>query len=142
MLKHEHLIVRAELLKPPGKAHLKKINNWFADLIHSIGMNPLLGPFTVYCETAGNKGLTGICAIETSSITMHVWDEDKPGVMQLDIYTCSTLDISIIFDKLQQFKPTRIQYVFIDRDEKFEIKDFNEIVYPQNIERKELKCVA
>ena len=105
-------------------------------------MNPLLGPFTVYCETAGNKGLTGICAIETSSITMHVWDEDKPGVMQLDIYTCSTLDISIIFDKLQQFKPTRIQYVFIDRDEKFEIKDFNEIVYPQNIERKELKCVA
>ena len=129
MLKHEHVIIRAELLNPPGKSYMPKINAWFADLIDSIGMVRLLGPYTVYCETKGNQGLTGICAIETSSITLHVWDEDKPGVMQLDIYTCAKLDISIVFDKLKEFNPTRIQYLYIDRDVDFKIKEVREIVY-------------
>lgn len=127
ILKHEHLIIRAELNDPPGK-HFA-INEWFSDLIDSIGMVRLLGPYSVYVHTPGNKGLTCICAIETSSITMHVWDEDKPGILQLDIYSCATVDMEIVFSKLQQFQPKMLEYVFIDRDENFVIKDKNKIVY-------------
>lgn len=129
MLKHEHIIIRAELHNPPGKSYLSKINAWFSDLIESIGMIRLLGPYSVYCETKGNQGLTSICAIETSSITLHVWDEEKPGVLQLDIYTCADLEISVVFEKLKEFNPSRIQYLYLDRDEQFKIKEVREIVY-------------
>ena len=79
-------------------------------------MKILTGPYVVYCDMPGNKGMTGICAIETSSITMHAWDEDSPGVVQLDVYTCANLDLDIVFNYLKVFKPKEIEYHFIDRD--------------------------
>lgn len=122
MLKHEHLIIRAEILKPPLAHDIEFMNDWFKDLIESIGMKILLGPYTVYSEMVGNRGFTGICAIETSSVTMHVWDEDKPSLMQLDIFTCATLDCDIVMDKLKVFKPDKIEYLFIDREKELEVK--------------------
>lgn len=123
MLKHKHLIVRAEINNPPSANDLDKMNFWFQDLIESIGMKILSGPHTVYCEVVGNRGYTGVCVIETSHIALHTWDEDTPAVIQLDVYTCSELDIDTVFKKIKQFEPTVVEFTLIDRDGELQILD-------------------
>ena len=119
MLEHKHLIIRAEVNKPPTKEQENYMSEWFADLIKSIGMKILKGPFVTYLDVEGNRGFTGVCIIETSHIAMHVWDEASPGLMQLDVYTCGALDINTVFDKIQEFEPVRIDYKFLDREHNF-----------------------
>ena len=128
MLKHRHLIVRSEILTPPTEHDLDEMNFWFKDLIQSIGMKILSGPHTVYCKMVGNRGYTGVCVIETSHIALHTWDEDNPAVIQLDVYTCSHLDIETVFEKLKKFKPINIDYTLIDRDTDLKIVDKKKII--------------
>jgi S-adenosylmethionine/arginine decarboxylase-like enzyme len=121
MLKHQHLIIRAEIANPPYEEDLDYMHVWFKDLIESINMKILSGPHVVYCNMPGNRGFTGVCCIETSHIAMHIWDEDNPSIIQLDVYTCSTLDIDVVFNKMKRFTPKLIDYTYIDRDNKLEI---------------------
>jgi S-adenosylmethionine/arginine decarboxylase-like enzyme len=120
-LKHEHLIVRAEIKNPPRAHDIKTMNAWFEDLIESIGMKILMGPFCVYSEMVGNRGFTGICAIETSSITLHVWDEANPAFLQLDVYTCSDVNLDTVFDCMRIFMPDNIEYLYVDRNREIRI---------------------
>lgn len=92
-------------------------------------MNVLLGPYTVYSHMENNRGFTGICAIETSSITMHCWDEQSPSVLQLDVYTCADLDVNTVFDHVKQFNPVSIEYTVIDRDKTLKITDQGTILF-------------
>jgi S-adenosylmethionine/arginine decarboxylase-like enzyme len=64
----------------------------------------------------GNEGLTGVVVIETSHIAIHVWDAVEPALVQLDVYTCSTLDKDIIFAELEQWNPTKVEYKYLDRE--------------------------
>ena len=116
-LQHKHIIVRADVFNPPAKDNPQQLEQWFKDLIESINMKILTGPYVVYCDMVGNRGFTGICAIETSHIALHMWDEGLPGRFELDVYTCSDLDEQVIFDKIKIFDPTNIQYLLIDRQE-------------------------
>lgn len=129
MLKHQHIIIRAEVAKPPLEQDLDSMNAWFKDLIESINMKILSGPHMVYCNMPGNRGFTGVCCIETSHIAYHSWDEDNPSVIQLDVYTCSTLDIDTVFAKMARFSPKSIEYTYIDRDNKLEIVDSGKLRY-------------
>ena len=92
------------------------MRNWFKELIEEIGMKILSGPHVEYLDVPGNRGFTGVCIIETSHIAMHVWDEDLPALMQLDVYTCGSLDIHKVFSKLNDFNPLKIEYKFLDRE--------------------------
>tara|TARA_B100000003_G_C10822960_1_gene327672 strand:+ start:450 stop:713 length:264 start_codon:yes stop_codon:yes gene_type:complete len=74
------------------------------------------GPHVAYCAVPGNRGVTGVVVIETSHIALHVWDETAPALLQLDVYTCSELDPKIIADCLHEWRPTTIEYKFLDRD--------------------------
>lgn len=121
MLKHQHIIIRAEVAKPPLEQDLESMNEWFKDLIESINMKILSGPHMVYCNMPGNRGFTGVCCIETSHIAIHIWDEDDPSIIQFDVYTCSTLDIDTVFKKMKRFVPKTIEYTYIDRDNRLEI---------------------
>ena len=114
VLEHKHLIVRAELNNPPQCAI--EIQDWMKKLVETIGMKILMGPYAIYSDMVGNRGLTAVTIIETSHIAMHVWDEDNPAVMQLDVYTCSTLNIEDVFEALDEFVPTHVQYKYIDRE--------------------------
>ena len=113
MLVHHELVVNARLLDPPKDPIY--IEGWLRTLIEKIGMKILLGPYAVYSEMPGNRGLTVITAIETSSITLHVWDEDKPGHLRLNVYSCAEFDKNTIFEAVQEFNPTHIDYKFLDR---------------------------
>jgi len=114
ILEHKHLIVRAELNNPPKCT--SAIDLWMASLVEQIGMKILMGPYSVYSNMVGNQGLTAVTIIETSHIAMHVWDDVEPALMQMDVYTCSTLDINDVFKALEQFEPTKVEYKYIDRE--------------------------
>lgn len=114
MREHKHLIVRAEVNQPPVSEQEAKDS--IVELIKLIDMKLLMGPFAKYVEVEGNRGLTVASIIETSHIVLHSWDECTPAVVQLDVYTCSDLEPNVVFEWLQRYQPTKIQYKFIDRE--------------------------
>ena len=117
MLEHKHLLIRAEVSNPPNDE--EQIKDWFRNLIASIGMKLLRGPISAYVDVPGNKGLTCVAIIETSHIAMHVWDEQDPGLMQLDVYTCGAFDPQLVFDAIQQFGPKKVDFKYMDREHEF-----------------------
>lgn len=114
ILEHKHLIVRAELNNPPKCT--TAINTWMERLVKTIDMKILMGPYSVYSDMVGNQGLTAVTIIETSHIAMHVWDEVDPALMQLDVYTCSQLNIEDVFEAIKEFEPIKVEYKYIDRE--------------------------
>lgn len=122
-LKHHHLIVRALVENPPKLP--REIIEWKRRLIKDIGMHVMIGPFAAYCSNPGNRGLTAITAIETSHIALHCWDEMDPALLQLDVYTCSTLDPGALFKAIQEFKPVKITSRFLDREENIDDLQFD-----------------
>ena len=119
VLEHKHLIVRATLNKPPYSA--SDIKTWMERLVKQIGMKILMGPYSIYSDMVGNRGLTAVTIIETSHIAMHVWDETDPGLMQLDVYTCGALDPKEVFDAIAEFDPVKVDYKHLDREHGFEV---------------------
>lgn len=110
---HTHLIIRALVNKPPTDPEIA--SNWLQALVPAIGMKTLLGPYATYCAVPGNAGLTAAVIIETSHIVLHCWDESNPAELQFDVYTCSHLNPKLIFDAMQEFEPTSIEYKILDR---------------------------
>jgi S-adenosylmethionine/arginine decarboxylase-like enzyme len=85
-------------------------------LINRIGMKILMGPYAVYSEMEGNRGLTAVTIIETSHIVMHIWDETSPATVQLDVYTCGLLDPYDVVESLKEMDPIHIDMKYLDRE--------------------------
>ena len=112
---HKHLIVRAEVNNPLMCAEtVSKV--WMPNLIEKIGMKTLMGPYAVYCNMPGNRGLTAVTIIETSHIAMHIWDEESPAMMQLDVYTCGPLDPYDVVEAIAEFDPVSVEMKYLDRE--------------------------
>ena len=111
---HKHLIIRAETENTPSDQ--KWAHTWLTELVKKIGMEICQGPITTYVNVPGNRGLTGLVIIETSHIALHCWDENNPGMLQLDIYSCGDFDTAIIFEELKQFNPVKMEYKYLDRE--------------------------
>lgn len=134
MIPHKHLLVRAKIANPISDTD--KISSWLSNLIDSIQMKILYGPVSVYCDKTGNKGVTGFAIIETSHVVLHMWDESNPSLLQLDVYTCSELNIELVFKSLSIFMPLEIDYKFLDRENGFkEIITTPEIVVEKWVDR-------
>ena len=113
-MKHKHLIIRAECYNPPK--YEQNLTDWVKALVRDIDMKILMGPFATYCDVTGNKGLTCVTIIETSHIAVHIWDEQRPSLVQVDVYTCGELDTQIVFDALNKWDPVKIDYKYLDRE--------------------------
>jgi S-adenosylmethionine/arginine decarboxylase-like enzyme len=109
VLVHKHLIIRAEAVSPPMDVTF--LTNWLGDFIKSINMKVLMGPYVVYHDVPGNRGITGSAIIETSHIVMHVWDEPSPAIMQFDVYSCGAFDPA---KKTKDFDVTKIEKITKD----------------------------
>lgn len=114
MLVHKHLIIRAEINNPPRDPDW--VIGWLKELTGKIGMKICMGPISAYVDVPGNRGLTAVVVIETSHMAIHVWDEESPGLIQMDVYTCGKLDTDIIFKELEQFDPVKLEYKYLDRE--------------------------
>lgn len=114
--RHQHLIVRAEITNPPLAKDLDAVCAWMSKLISKIGMKELAAPRARYCAVEGNRGLTADAIIETSHCALHSWDECVPAILQFDVYTCSELCVEDVIAELDVFKPTKVEYKFLDRE--------------------------
>lgn len=115
LLVHKHLIVRAEVYRPPMDEEF--LRRWLEKFISDIGMKVMMGPYVQYSNMVGNRGITGAAIIETSHIVMHVWDEVHPALMQFDVYSCGEFDPETICKKIEKdFTVHKITYKFLDRE--------------------------
>jgi len=118
-LVHKHLLVRALVDQAPDKNF--DLDSALQDLISRIDMKILAGPFTAYCPVAGNVGWSGTCIIETSHIAIHCWNEPRPNVIQLDVYSCKDFQIKDVTDWLNEyFGVLIVDMKFLDRENGFE----------------------
>ncbi len=93
-------------------------------LVKSIDMKIIKGPFASYVDKPGNRGLTAIVMIETSHIAFHIWDEENPGLMQFDLYTCGELDLQKVLSVLgEDFNIISMDYNLFDRENGFVLED-------------------
>ena len=117
-MNHKHLLMRVEVLNPPkDRPHVEA---WLVELVNKIGMVLAAGPISAYITKEGNEGLTACVLIETSHITMHVWDEATPPFIQFDLYSCKEFKIDDVIDHFNVFHPVDIKTLLIDRNnEKF-----------------------
>jgi S-adenosylmethionine/arginine decarboxylase-like enzyme len=115
ILVHKHLIIRAEVYRPPIDETI--LTEWFKKFIDEIGMKVMMGPYVKYSHMIGNRGITGAAIIETSHIVMHIWDEVHPALMQFDVYSCGEFDPKTICEKIDaDFEVSKIEYKFLDRE--------------------------
>jgi len=113
MPEHKHLIIRAEVTLPITSE--KKLKQWLRKLVKKIDMNIIKGPYVAYVSKEGNRGITGMVMIETSHITIHIWDETSPALVQCDVYSCANFMTSEVIEEFQFMKPVKMDYMFLDR---------------------------
>ena len=118
-LVHKHILIRALVDQAPDKDF--DLDSALQDLISRIDMKILAGPFTAYCANEGNVGWSGTAIIETSHIAIHCWNEPKPNVIQLDVYSCKDFAIEDVTDWLDEyFGILLVDHKFLDRENGFE----------------------
>ena len=122
MIFHKHILINAKV-KNPIQNELEAIQ--FLDrLVDRINMKVIKGPFASYVDKEGNKGLTAIVMIETSHIAFHIWDEEDPGTLQFDLYTCGALNKDEVIKALQErFEIVSMDWRLYDRKVGFVLED-------------------
>ena len=114
---HKHLLIRAEVDRPiTSERELKK---WIKELVKKIDMKIIKGPYAAYVTKEGNRGLTGIVMIETSHISIHIWDEEKPSLVQCDVYSCAEFSSSDVLVHFNIMEPVKIDYLLLNRKDGF-----------------------
>ena len=118
---HQHLLIKAYVNNPPKK--MKALNTWLTELVLDINMKVVIPARSKYVDAIGNRGLTGNIGIETSHVAIHVWDEPTPAFIQMDVYSCSCFETSTVLNKLKEFDLINYEYMLIDRNEGFVVKE-------------------
>jgi len=116
---HKHLIIRAEVNHPPMTE--KYVRLWLRKLVRKIDMNIIKGPYASYVTKEGNRGVTGVVMIETSHIAMHVWDEERPALVQCDVYSCAEFSSNEVLAEFIPMDVTKIDHIMIDRADQINI---------------------
>ena len=119
MPKHKHLLIRAEVNHPITTE--RECKSWLRNLVKVIDMKIVKGPYASYVTKEGNQGITGIVMIETSHIAIHIWDEERPSLVQCDVYSCAEFSASEVLLHLEPMQPIKINYMVIDRKDDFDI---------------------
>jgi len=110
---HKHLIIRAEVRYPiTSERELKK---WLRNLVKKIDMKIIKGPYAAYVSKEGNRGLTGIVMIETSHISIHIWDEESPALVQCDVYSCAEFSSNEVLAEFVSMDVVTIDKIVLDR---------------------------
>jgi len=117
---HNQLIVNGYTNTPLIKE--QDAIDWMTNLVNSIDMKIIQGPYSSYVTKDGNKGLTCVVMIETSHIALHIWDEPNPGEIQFDLYTCGELPVEQIFENLENnLGLFDYHYMILERETGFNI---------------------
>jgi S-adenosylmethionine/arginine decarboxylase-like enzyme len=109
------MLLRAFIYNPPIKE--ETLNQWLTDLVDAIGMKVVVPAKSKYVDAVGNAGLTGSINIETSHIAIHVWSEQVPARVEMDVYSCACFDPKTVLKKLDQFNLNKYHMMMVDRND-------------------------
>lgn len=112
---HKHLLIQAYVNDPPLEDETY-LNAWLAQLVNAIGMKMVFKPRSKYVDVSGNKGLTGSVNIETSHIAIHIWIEETPTRIEMDVYSCKDFEVETVINQLKLWDLVRLHYWLIDRN--------------------------
>jgi len=112
---HKQIIVRAYVNNPPKEA--LALSDWCCDVISLVGMKVIGGPLVVYSDMEGNKGHTAVAILDFSHLSIHVWDEISPALIEFDLFSCKNFDVNIVLRKLDEFDIISHSFVVVDRDD-------------------------
>lgn len=116
-LNHRHMIVNCEGIRnPPSVGSESLIEDWMTRLVEAVKMNILIPPKAIYLDKEGNEGVTGICCIETSHTSIHVWEKLNPSIIRFDLYSCADFEADTVIELLKEFNPWKISYLIVDRN--------------------------
>ena len=121
MPKHKHLIIRAEVNRPITSE--KEIKKWLRNVVKKIDMKIIKGPYAAYVSKEGNRGITGVVMIETSHIAMHVWDEERPALVQCDVYSCAEFSSNEVLAEFLPMDVTKIDHILLDRSSEINVRE-------------------
>ena len=110
---HKLLIIRAEVNRPITSE--KELRKWLRNLVKKIDMKIIKGPYAAYVSKEGNRGLTGIVMIETSHISIHIWDEELPALVQCDVYSCAEFSSNEVLAEFVPMDVVTIDKILLDR---------------------------
>lgn len=110
---HLHLLIEAEVNKPPQDEQLAK--DWLDRLIVAIGMEKFGGPWAKYCDDPENRGLTAQAWLTTSHVAFHAWDGCDQPFMKFDVYSCRDFSVDTILELFEEFEPVAGAYTIINR---------------------------
>jgi S-adenosylmethionine/arginine decarboxylase-like enzyme len=113
-LRHEHLLIQAYIKKPIMDEEIAK--KWLSDLIEKVGMKLAAGPVAHFVDTPGNEGITAAACLMTSHCSIHFWSNLTVPLAQMDIYSCSEVDLNVVFDHFAMMEPISLEYKFLNRD--------------------------
>ena len=115
---HLHLMVRAEIVNPPGVNDVEAVNTFMTDLVAQVRMKILSPAVTLWCDEPGNEGITSSILLTTSNSVVHIWNyPDNTGLFEFDLYSCAPFTpIEVIEYIRKRFEVTKIAYKFIDRE--------------------------
>jgi len=120
MPEHKHMVIRAEVYEPITSE--KELKKWLRKLVKLIDMKTIKGPYASYVTKEGNRGITGVVMIETSHISIHIWDEEDPSLVQCDVYSCANYSTAEVLHQLRVMEPTKIEYMLLDREKELSCK--------------------
>ena len=119
---HKHLMLRGLSHTPPRDT--QDAIAWLHGFVRFLGMKILQGPFSTYVDAPGNRGITATVMIETSHIAFHVWDEQEPSLVQLDVYTCGSLNVQLCLERIASFFGlSEYEFLVYDREKNFQLID-------------------
>ena len=54
--------------------------------------------------------------IETSHIAIHVWDEERPALVQCDVYSCAEFSTNDVLAEFVSMEVVKLDKILINRD--------------------------
>ena len=93
----------------------KSVKLWLRNLVKKIDMRIIKGPYAAYVSKEGNRGMTGIVMIETSHIAIHIWDENRPALVQCDVYSCADFSSNEVLAEFMNMEVVKIDHMILDR---------------------------
>lgn len=115
---HLHLMVRAEIVNPPGVNDIEAVKTFMTDLVGHVRMKILSPARSLWCDEPGNEGITADVLLTTSNAVVHIWNyEDNTGRLDFDLYSCAPFTPEEVIEFIgKHFSVTKLAHRFINRE--------------------------
>jgi S-adenosylmethionine/arginine decarboxylase-like enzyme len=101
----------------------RQLRRFLKGTAETIGVHRLGGTRVRYCRRAGARGLIGSLMLDTSHISIHIFDEPIPAHVRIDVYTSGNLDVELTILKIvNDLKIDDIQWLHYNRTSGFNLR--------------------